>query len=92
MGHPDFRVGGKIFATLRAPAAGWAMVKLTPDDQQLYVRSEPDAFVAVKGAWGRRGGTNVRLAAAKTASVRGALERAWRATAPRRLAAQHKSF
>ncbi|HEV8322462.1 MAG TPA: MmcQ/YjbR family DNA-binding protein [Myxococcota bacterium] len=89
MGHPDFRVAGKIFATLRAPAAGWAMVKLTPDDQQIYVHSEPDAFVPVKGAWGRRGCTSVRLSAAKTAGVRGALQRAWRHTAPRRLAAQH---
>ena len=32
MCHPDFRVGGKIFATLW-PAAGWAMVKLTPEQQ-----------------------------------------------------------
>jgi hypothetical protein len=43
----------------------------------------------VKGAWGRRGCTSVRLSAAKTAGVRGALQRAWRHTAPRRLAAQH---
>ena len=87
MGHPDFRVGGKIFATLRSPERGWGMVKLTRDEQDIYVRTEPDVFMPAKGAWGRGGATHVRLGAAKTASVRGAMERAWRNVAPKRLAA-----
>ena len=51
MGHPDFRVGGKIFATLGYPGRGWGMVKLTSEQQELFVRSQPKAFVPVKGAW-----------------------------------------
>jgi hypothetical protein len=88
MEHPDFRAGGKIFATLGYPSAGWAMVKLMPDQQQDFVRAEPEVFVAVKGGWGRRGATNVRLKAAKKAGVREALEAAWRNTAPRRVVAE----
>ena len=87
MGHPDFRVGGKIFATLGYPGKHWAMVKLTPDQQDLLVRAEPDVFAPIKCAWGRRGATNVRLEAAKKASVRRALVAAWRNTAPKRLRA-----
>lgn len=88
MEHPDFRVGGKIFATLGYPSAGWAMVKLMPDQQQDFVHAEPEVFVAVKGGWGRRGATNVRLKAAKKAGVRKALEAAWRNTAPKRVVAE----
>lgn len=88
MGHPDFRVGGKIFATLGYPSAGWAMVKLMPDQQPDFVHAEPEVFVAVKGAWGRRGATNVRLKAAKKADLRKALEAAWRNTAPQRIVAE----
>jgi hypothetical protein len=88
MQHPDFRVGGKIFATLGYPSAGWAMVKLMPDQQQDFVRADPEVFVTVKGGWGRRGATNVRLKAAKKAGVREALEAAWRNTAPKRVVAE----
>ena len=86
MGHPDFRVGGKIFATLGAPDKSWGMVKLTPDQQEAFVAAEPSVFVPVKGAWGRRGATNVLLRAARAQSVRVALMTAWRNVAPRRLA------
>ena len=86
MDHPDFRVRGKIFATLSYPEAGWAMVKLTPEQQDNYVRAEPAAFQAVTGAWGRRGATSVRLRAARKAMVRRALGEAWRNTAPKALA------
>ena len=55
MKHPDFRVRDKIFATLGYPDAKWGMVKLTPDEQASFVRSDPAAFMPVKGAWGRRG-------------------------------------
>ena len=88
MGHPDFRVGGKIFATLAAPDPGFAMVKLTPDQQEAFVSAEPEVFVPVKGGWGLQGATNVRLRLAKAKSVRVALAIAWRNTAPPRLAGQ----
>ena len=77
MGHPDFRVRGRIFATLGYPAAGWGMIKLTPDQQEAFVSAEPEVFVPVKGAWGRRGCTNVRLRTATARSVRVALAAAW---------------
>ena len=70
MEHPDFRVGGKIFATLGFPDAGWAMVKLTPDEQELFVQIEPGSFQPVKGGWGRQGATNVRLQSATRSTVR----------------------
>ena len=85
MGHPDFRVRGKIFATLGYPEDGWGMVKLCPLDQVLFVQAEPEVFVPAKGAWGRRGATTVRLRAVKKATLRKALIAAWRNTAPKRL-------
>lgn len=88
MGHPDFRVGGKIFATLGAPDPDWGMVKLTPDDQELFVQIEPEAFQPVKGGWGRQGATNVRLRSAKKRIVREALLVAWRNRASKSLARQ----
>jgi hypothetical protein len=87
MGHPDFRVKGKIFATL-GPDADWGMVKLTPQQQQAFVRDEPKVFQPFNGAWGARGCTKVRLAAAMEARVRRALIAAWRNTAPKGLAQQ----
>ena len=85
MGHPDFRVGGRIFATLGYPRSGWGMVSLTPEQQELFVRAQPAAFAPVQGGWGRAGATNVRLRAAKKAAVREALSIAWRNRAPKRL-------
>jgi hypothetical protein len=86
MGHPDFRVGGKIFATLGYPDEKWGVVKLTPEQQEAFVSAEPDVFVPVKGGWGRRGATSVCLRPARTKSLRLALAAAWRNVAPRRLA------
>jgi hypothetical protein len=88
MNHADFRVGGKIFATLGYPETGVGMVKLFPDQQEKFVRAEPKVFVAVNGLWGRRGATYVRLKTAKKGSVQRALEAAWRNAAPRKLVAQ----
>jgi hypothetical protein len=85
MGHPDFRVRGKIFATL-GPDEAWGMAKLTPEQQALFVQTEPNVFQPVRGAWGRRGCTYVRLEAASEPSVRQALIAAWRNAAPKRLA------
>src|SRR5262249_8255765 len=85
MKHPDFRVGGKIFATLGYPSAAWAMVALTPVQQQLYTVAHPKAFIPVKGAWGARGATNVRLRDARKRITRHALTDAWRNRAPEHL-------
>jgi hypothetical protein len=84
MGHPDFRVGGKIFATL-GPDEAWAMVKLTPEQQQAMVAAAPETFEPFAGAWGRRGSTRVTLASAATGLVQRALLAAWVNTAPERL-------
>jgi hypothetical protein len=73
MNHPDFRVAGKIFASLGAPNDEWGMVKLTPDQQRAYMQKSPAAFKPCSGAWGRQGCTNVHLASATTATVRAAL-------------------
>ena len=85
MHHPDFRVGGRIFATLGYPDEEYATVKLTRVDQKEFVQSNPDVFQPVKGAWGRQGATNIDLAAATIEIVREALAAAWRNTAPKRL-------
>jgi hypothetical protein len=85
MNHPDFRVGGKIFATLGAPDDKHGMVKLTPELQKVFVRTEPKVFRPVNGAWGRQGCTYVTLAEASEPSVRQALIAAWRNTAPKKL-------
>lgn len=79
MGHPDFRVHGKIFASLRSHDT-LGMVKLTPDEQRELLRENPDTFVPSSGAWGRQGCTDVRLSSAERATVRGALILAWQTT------------
>ena len=86
MNHPDFRVRGKIFATLSPPGGDWGMVKLTPEQQEAFVSAEPAVFAPVKGAWGRMGATGVRLRPAKARSLKVALAAAWRNVVPRRLA------
>jgi hypothetical protein len=82
MDHPDFRVGGKIFATLGYPEGGWAMVKVTPIEQEMLVKAQPRVFNPCTGTWGRRGCTNVRLKSARKPTLRRALEAAWRLAAP----------
>src|SRR5579864_6263831 len=85
MDHPDFRVAGKIFATLGYPDKTRAMVKLSPEDQHNFSKDYPDAFIPVKGTWGRRGATSVHLKSARQEVLRKAIEAAWRNTAPKRL-------
>jgi len=70
MGHADFRVGNKIFATLPDDATG--MVKLAPEQQELFMRVDP-AFIPAKGAWGRQGCTLVLLAKVSEDLLRDAL-------------------
>lgn len=87
MSHPDFRVRGKIFATLW-PDQDCGVLKLTPEQQQVLIREEPQTFQPVNGAWGARGATKVRLPTAPEDVVRRALLAAWRNTAPKRLLRQ----
>lgn len=82
MAHPDFRVGGKIFATLGSPNADWAMVQLMPEQQEDFMTLAPDAFQPASGAWGRKGSTLVRLAAVQGDMLEAALNAAWRRRAP----------
>lgn len=83
--HPDFRVRGKIFATLGYPKKGWGMVRVTPKTQKEFIRLDPEAFIPIKGVWGLRGATNVYLRLARKRLVKEALIAAWRNTAPKSL-------
>ena len=76
MGHPDFRGNGRIFATLH-PDGQSGMVKLTPDQQEQFVRDHPGGFAPERGAWGRAGCTRVRLAAVQEDTLGEALTSAW---------------
>jgi hypothetical protein len=84
MNHPDFRVAGKIFATL-GPQETWGMVKLTPQQQTEFIQNHPQAFEPISGAWGRRGATKVLLKTATKAAVAPALVAAWTNIAPEHL-------
>lgn len=77
-GHPDFRVGGRIFATLGYPDNKWGAVNLTPDQQRSFVRDHPGVFVPAAGAWGEQGSTTVRLDAIDEEVLGEALTLAWR--------------
>jgi hypothetical protein len=85
MGHADFRVGGKIFATLGYPSDRFAVVMLSPQDQGLIVRDHPKTFAPVPGKWGASGSTTIVLRGASKRAVAIALEAAWRKRAPKRL-------
>lgn len=78
MGHADFRVGGKIFATLGAPDEAWGMAGLMPEQQEDFMTLAPGAFKPAAGAWGRGGSTLVRLDAVTDALLETALAAAWR--------------
>ena len=78
MDHPDFRVEGKIFATLGYPDEGFGMVKLTPEQQRSFIEKAPGVFVPCSGAWGRSGATSVHLASVTADILHAALDAAWR--------------
>jgi hypothetical protein len=78
MGSADFRVGGRIFATLASVAKGYGNLMLTPELQAEFVAERPDVFLPIAGGWGRSGSTHIRLAAADEMLLHGALEAAWR--------------
>jgi hypothetical protein len=83
MGHPDFRVGGKIFATLHGAGKGTGAVMLLPEQQELAMEAEPDAFKPAAGAWGRGGATVVSLANVSDEWLERVLDWAWANRAPK---------
>jgi len=85
MDHPDFRVCGKIFATLGYPGKGWGMVKLTPEQQHYFAKDYPEVFIPSKGAWGRQGSTTVHLKSVDKETLKKAISAAWLNVAPKRL-------
>ena len=87
MGHADFRVGGRIFATLGSPDEAHGMVSLLPEQQEDFMHLSP-AFRPASGAWGRGGSTLVRLAEVPNDLVQAALAAAWRKRAPKGLQAE----
>jgi hypothetical protein len=78
MGAVDFRVGGRIFATLASVKQGYGNLMLTPEQQTQFVEEMPDVFLPVTGGWGRNGATHVRLAAVSEDVLKGALHVAWK--------------
>jgi hypothetical protein len=84
-GNADFRVAGKIFATLALEREGYGVLLLSPEQQAGMVEDAPDVFSPVPGGWGRQGATRVRLAKVAPGILEGALRMAWRRKAPKRL-------
>src|ERR1700744_189210 len=78
MGAADFRVGGRIFATLASVKEGYGNLMITPALQAAFIADRPDLYLPVHGGWGRMGATHIRLAAADEGSLRGALHSAWK--------------
>ena len=90
--HPDFRVGKSVFATLGHPDVSWGMIKLTPAQQARFVSLHPKIFMPVKGGWGVRGSTNVKLRTASRATLWPALLAAWTNVAPASVLARHSDL
>jgi hypothetical protein len=78
MGSPDFRVGGRIFATLASQKQGYGNLMLTPEQQAEFVAEQAEVFVPIAGGWGRMGMTHIRLAVTNEDVLAGALRAAWR--------------
>jgi hypothetical protein len=78
MGSADFRVGGRIFATLASQEQGYGNLKLLPEQQAAFVEERPEVFLPIPGGWGRNGMTHIRLAAASESVLAGALHTAWK--------------
>jgi len=78
MGAADFRVGGRIFATLASAKEGYGNLMITPELQAAFIADRPDIYLPIRGGWGRMGMTHIRLAGADEDSLRGALRTAWK--------------
>jgi hypothetical protein len=81
MGKPDFRVRGKIFASL-PPGQGIVVLKLAPDHQTVLLEASPALATPAAGAWGRQGWTRIQLSELEETGLRGVLGSAWRTVAP----------
>ena len=78
MGATDFRVGGRIFATLASVDQGYGNLMITPELQAAFIADRPDLFLPIHGGWGRMGMTHIRLAEADEATLTGALHTCWK--------------
>ena len=78
MGAVDFRVGGRIFATLASVKDGYGNLMITPELQAAFIADRPDLFLPIHGGWGRMGMTHIRLSVADEDSLRGVLHTAWK--------------
>jgi hypothetical protein len=78
MGAADFRVGGRIFATLASQSLGYGNLMLTAEMQAIFVAEQPEVFLPVHGGWGRMGITHIVLACANEDLLTGALQNAWK--------------
>lgn len=90
MGAADFRVGGRIFATLASQDKGYGNLMITPELQAEFVRELPDVFLPIPGGWGRMGMTHIRLAKATKDVLAGALRTAWKLRVEKNAAGQRK--
>ena len=91
MGAPDFRVSGRIYATLASERQGYGNLILTPELQAAFVAERPELFVPIAGGWGRTGATHIRLAAANEDELEGALRAAWKLRVERNETARNKA-
>jgi hypothetical protein len=91
-GQPDFRVRGKIFATLALESEGYGVLLLTPEQQAGMLQDEPEIFSPVPGGWGRRGATRIHLAKIAPDILEGALRTAWARRAPKTLLSNKSNF
>jgi hypothetical protein len=78
MGSPDFRVGGRIFATLASQAEGYGNLMLSPELQTVFVQERPEIFRPIPGGWGKMGSTHILLSKADEDTLTGALRTAWK--------------
>ncbi len=90
MGAADFRVGGRIFATLASEKEGYGNLMLSPEQQAEFVAELPDVFLPVAGGWGRMGATHIRLAKASEDVLTGALRVAWKSRLEKNAGAEKK--
>src|SRR5260370_41913484 len=90
MGAADFRVGGRIFATLASQDQGYGNLMLTPELQAQFVRELPEVFPPIPGGWGRMGSTHIRLATANEDVLTGALRTAWKLRVEKNTVAKKK--
>ncbi len=90
MGSPDFRVGGRIFATLASQNQGYGNLMLSAEEQSAFVAEQPEVFLPITGGWGRMGMTHIRLGAASREVLTGALRAAWKSRVEKNAASTRK--